>query len=97
MGPFVRYTLLRLAVLAAVGAALWLVGLRGLLWAALSVALAAGLSYLLLARARAEVLAVWDAGREARGAGRPRVSDEEAEDAAATPPDEPPGGADPRA
>lgn len=61
MGPFVRYTALRLAVLAAVGGVLWLAGLRGLLWALVSVLVAAALSYVLLAGPRDALLQRWSA------------------------------------
>lgn len=71
MGPFLRYTALRLLVLVAVGALLWAVGLRYLLWAVLTVVLAAGVSYLLLSRPR-------DALLERLGRSRPAPTDEDA-------------------
>lgn len=46
--PLLRYTLLRLALLAGVGVLLWLLGLRGLLLALVAVVVAALLSFLLL-------------------------------------------------
>jgi hypothetical protein len=91
MGPFLRYTALRLAVLAGVGGALWLAGLRGLLWALVSVLVAAALSYVLLTGPREALLAQWSAARAARTAQPPRAqrlrragaapSDEDVEDA----------------
>lgn len=87
-----RYTLLRLGVLAVVGALLWAVGLRGALWAVVSLLVAAAASYVLLSSARTAVLEQLEARRAAAGAGSARagrrpgrarpVSDEEAEDAA---------------
>ena len=91
-----RYTLLRLAVLAVVGALLLAVGLRGLLWAVVTVLVAAAVSYLLLSGPRAQVLARLEAGR--RGSGAPgrgrrgRTSDESVEDAAADAVDRPGAG-----
>lgn len=71
MGSFLRYTALRLVVLVAVGALLWAVGLRYLLWAVLTVVLAAGVSYLLLSGPR-------DALLERLGRSRPAPADEDA-------------------
>ncbi len=71
MGPFLRYTALRLVVLVAVGALLWAVGLRYLLWAVLTVVLAAGVSYLLLSGPR-------DALLERLARSRPAPTDEDA-------------------
>ena len=53
-----RYTLLRLAVFAAVLALLYAAGARGILLAALTVVVSLALSYLLLARQRDAVAAV---------------------------------------
>ncbi len=83
-----RYSALRLGVLAAAGAVLWAVGLRGALWAAVSLAVAGAASYVLLTSARRDVLEHLEARRGAgarprRRSGRTRsVSDEEAEDGA---------------
>jgi hypothetical protein len=76
-----RYTVLRLAIFAAVLALLFLAGARGILLAALTVAVSMALSYLLLARQRDAVAAVV-AERVARSQRpqRPGV-DEAAEDA----------------
>ena len=80
-------TLLRVAVLVGVGAVLWVVGLRGLLWAVAAVAIAAALSYLLLTGPREAVLARWSGEPGAPGdpggpgARRRGLTDEEAEDA----------------
>ena len=78
--PILRYTLLRLALIAGAFAALWLLGLRGWLVAVLAVVVGALLSYLLLPRqadAAAEVLA-----RRSRKASD-SLDDAIAEDAAA--------------
>jgi hypothetical protein len=50
--PFLVYTTARLLLLAAVGALLYVIGLRGFLLAAFAVGLSLPLSYLLLARQR---------------------------------------------
>jgi len=78
VSPFLRYTLLRLALLVGAGGVLWLVGLRGLPWAVVTVAVAAVAAYLLLTGPREAVLQQWSE----RGAGtqRRRLTDEEAED-----------------
>lgn len=65
MGPFLRYTALRLIVLVGVGALLWAVGLRYLLWAVLTVLLAAAVSYLLLSGPRDALLARLERSRPA--------------------------------
>jgi hypothetical protein len=83
VGPFVRYTLLRLLVLAAVGALLLAVGMRGLLWGVVTVLVAAAVSYLVLPGPRAEVLARLESGRAAGRSRRGDASDEDVEDAAA--------------
>ncbi len=77
VGPFLRYTALRLIVLLVVGAGLWFAGLRGLLWALVTVAVAAGVSYVLLGGPRDALLDRLAQGRPAR------VVDEDDEDAAA--------------
>lgn len=77
----VRYTLLRLAVLAGALLLFWLLGVRGLLLPLLALIVAALVSFLLLPRhadAAAGVLAEHDARRRAT---RDTV-DEDAEDAA---------------
>lgn len=56
--PILRYTLLRLAVLAAVLGLLWLVGMRGLLLLAVAVVVSALVSFLLLPRQANEAAAV---------------------------------------
>ena len=71
VGPFLRYTALRLLVLVLVGALLWAVGLRYLLWAVLTVLVAAAVSYLLLSGPR-------DALLERLGRSRPAPVDEDA-------------------
>ena len=71
VGPFLRYTALRLLVLVAVGALLWAVGLRYLLWAVLTVLVAAAVSYVLLAGPRDALLA-------RLGRSRPAPADEDA-------------------
>ncbi len=48
MGPFVRYSILRLTLLVAVGAVLWVVGARGWLWLLLTALISVTLSYVLL-------------------------------------------------
>ncbi len=77
VAPFLRYTALRLLVLLVVGAGLWFAGLRGLLWALITVVVAAGISYVLLSEARDALLDRLSKGRPAR------VVDEDDEDAAA--------------
>jgi hypothetical protein len=52
VGPFVRYSLLRLTLLAAVLGVLFLLGARGLLLVLLAVVISAALSYVLLAGPR---------------------------------------------
>ena len=71
VGPFLRYTALRLLVLLAVGALLWAVGLRYLLWAVLTVLVAAAVSYVLLSGPRDALLA-------RLGRSRPAPVDEDA-------------------
>lgn len=71
MGPFLRYTALRLVVLVGVGAVLWAVGVRYLLWAVLTVLLAAAVSYVLLSGPREALL-------ERLGRSRPAPTDEDA-------------------
>lgn len=77
----VRYTLLRLAVLAGTLLLFWLLGVRGLLLPLLALVVAALLAYLVLPRhadAAAGVLAEADARRRATR----ETVDEDAEDAA---------------
>jgi hypothetical protein len=76
-----RYTVLRMAIFAAVLVLLFLAGARGILLAALTVAVSMALSYLLLARQRDAVAAVV-AERVARSHRPQRPgADEAAEDA----------------
>ncbi len=77
VAPFLRYTALRLIVLLVVGAGLWFAGLRGLLWALVTVVVAAGISYVLLSGARDALLDRLSKGRPVRDV------DEDDEDAAA--------------
>ncbi len=82
VGPFLRYTALRLLVLVVVGAALWFAGLRGLLWALVMVAVAAGVSYVLLTKPREALLDRLARGRPARTVDEDLDEDAAAEDAA---------------
>lgn len=85
----IKYSLLRLALLAVAFTALWLVGARGLLWLIGGVLLAWALSYVVLRRSRDDA-ALWLADRSRRRAageefGVPRgvAHDAEVEDAEA--------------
>ena len=77
VGPFLRYTALRLLLLVLVGAGLAFAGVRGLLWALITVAVTAALSYVLLAGPRDALLERLSRGRA------PRRVDEDDEDATA--------------
>ncbi len=76
--PIVRYTLLRLAVLAAAFGLLWLVGVRGWLLAVLSVLVAALVSFLLLPKQAGEAAAVLARRGERQRERIDRVIDEDA-------------------
>jgi hypothetical protein len=76
-----RYSLLRLAVFAAVLGVLWVAGARGVLLLALTVVISLALSYLLLRRQRDALAAAIAARVEARPHHRGGV-DEAVEDAA---------------
>ncbi|HLV04835.1 DUF4229 domain-containing protein [uncultured Georgenia sp.] len=75
--PIVRYTLLRLAVLAVVLGLLWLVGVRGWLLPLLAVVVAALVSFLVLPKQAGEAAQVLARKRE-----RKPVEDAIAQDAA---------------
>ena len=86
MGPFVRYSILRLTLLVAVGAVLWLVGARGVLWLVLTAVVSLALSYVLLRLPREQAAAALDdrvSGRRRSGLDE-RIdrdaADEDAED-----------------
>ena len=86
MGPFVRYSILRLTLLVAVGAVLWLVGARGVLWLVLTALVSLALSYVLLRLPREQAAAALDdrvSGRRRSGLDE-RIdrdaADEDAED-----------------
>lgn len=82
--PILRYTLLRLAVLAGSVALLWLLGFRGLLLAAVAVVVAALVSFLALPRHAndaAAVIARRRAGREPSAMDQAIAEDEAEEDA----------------
>lgn len=64
--PILRYTLLRLVMIAGCLAVLWLLGLRGWLLAVVAIVVAALLSFLLLPRQAGEAAAVIAARRERR-------------------------------
>ena len=78
MNPIVSFTVLRLALLAAVLAVLYAVGARGLLLLVLAAVISFGLSYVLLARPRAAVTRQIEQRASARGARATRKSDDEA-------------------
>ncbi|WP_324649500.1 DUF4229 domain-containing protein [Georgenia sp. H159] len=81
--PILRYTLLRLAVLAGAFALLWLLGFRGWLLAVVAVVVAALVSFLALPRHANEAAAVIARRREGRGAPRTvdkDIADDEAEE-----------------
>lgn len=81
MNPILSFTVLRIALLAAVLAVLYAVGARGILLLALAAVISLGLSYVLLAGPRAAVTRRIEervSGRSAR-AGR-KSDDEMAED-----------------
>ena len=84
MGPFVRYSILRLTLLVAVGAVLWLVGARGWLWLLLTALVSLGLSYVLLRLPREQAAAALDdrvSGRKRSGLDERLDRDAAAEDA----------------
>ncbi len=84
MGPFVRYSILRLTLLVAVGAVLWLVGARGWLWLLLTALVSLGLSYVLLRLPREQAAAALDdrvSGRKRSGLDQRLDGDAAAEDA----------------
>ena len=86
MGPFVRYSILRLTLLVAVGAVLWLVGARGWLWLLLTALVSLALSYVLLRLPREQAAAALDdrvSGRKRSGLDERLdrdAADEDAED-----------------
>ncbi len=86
MGPFVRYSILRLTLLVAVGAVLWLVGARGWLWLLLTALVSLALSYVLLRLPREQAAAALDervSGRKRSGLDQrldQDAADEDAED-----------------
>ena len=61
VGPFVRYSILRLTLLVAVGAVLWVVGARGWLWLLLTGVVSVTLSYVLLKLPREQAAQALDA------------------------------------
>jgi hypothetical protein len=79
--PFLRYTLLRLLVIAAAAVPLHLAGLRGALLLAAAVLLGAVLAYLVLAGPRRAMVEDAAAGEARRGT-PVRDADADAEDAA---------------
>lgn len=84
MGPFVRYSILRLTLLVAVGAVLWLVGARGVLWLVLTALVSFALSYVLLRLPREQAAAALDdrvSGRRRSGLDERIDRDAAAEDA----------------
>lgn len=84
MGPFVRYSILRLTLLVAVGAVLWAVGARGWLWLLLTALVSFALSYVLLRLPREQAAQALDArvrGRRRSGLARRLDQDAAHEDA----------------
>ncbi|WP_218123519.1 DUF4229 domain-containing protein [Quadrisphaera sp. DSM 44207] len=83
MGPFVRYTMLRLLLLAGVIGVLLLAGVQGPLLLLLAVLISAGLSYVLLAGPRQAVVArLEQRAATRRTAEDPDAAAEDAEDEA---------------
>lgn len=81
MGPFVRYSILRLTLLVAVGAVLWVVGARGWLWLLLTALISVTVSYVLLKLPREQAAQAIDdqiSGR--RRPGRASAIDRDADD-----------------
>lgn len=84
MGPFFRYTVLRLALLLAVVAALYAIGARGALLLLMALLISAALSFILLRRPRDEVaqrIAQRAEGRIDSRLARKAAEDNAAEDA----------------
>ncbi len=81
MGPFVRYSLLRLLVLVGVGALMWVAGARSWLWLLLTALLSLVVSYVFLRGAR-EAAAV-ALNERVEGRTRSRLGQRLDEDAAA--------------
>lgn len=71
--PLIVYVLGRFAIFAVLLAALWLVGLGGLMGAALALVLSVPLSYLLLRRQRDDVTAALQRRSEAKAGFRSRL------------------------
>jgi hypothetical protein len=81
VGPLVRYSILRLTLLVAVGLVLWLVGARGWLWLLLTAVVSFALSYVLLQVPREQVArALEDRDPARRGRRAPRRIDQDAAD-----------------
>lgn len=66
MGPFVRYSILRLTLLVAVGLVLWAVGARGVLWLVLTAVVSITVSYVLLRQPREQAAQALDARAQGR-------------------------------
>jgi len=70
VGPFVRYSILRLTLLVAVGLVLWALGARGWLWLLLTAVVSFTASYVLLRLPREQAAQALDARRAGRGPSR---------------------------
>ena len=84
VGPFVRYSILRLTLLVAVGLVLWALGARGLLWLLLTAVVSIAASYVLLRLPREQAAQALDArvsGRERSRSARRIDQDAADEDA----------------
>lgn len=81
VGPFVRYSLLRLLVLVAIGAAMWVAGARSWLWLLLTALLSLVVSYVFLRGPREAAALALNARVEGRT--RSRLGARLDEDAAA--------------
>jgi hypothetical protein len=71
VGPFVRYSILRLTLLVAVGLVLWAVGARGWLWLLLTAVVSFTASYVLLRLPREQVAQSLEARRRGEAPARP--------------------------
>jgi len=88
VSPFLRFTLLRFTLLAAVAGVLYLLGARGVLWLGLTAVMSTALSYVLLRNVRDQLARSVDDRLSGRVQQRSKLQrqlddDDAAEDAAA--------------
>lgn len=74
VGPFVRYSILRLTLLVAVGLVLWALGARGWLWLLLTAVISFTASYVLLQLPREQAAQALDARVRGRQGSKPSRS-----------------------